>query len=170
MNIAALIANKKILLCIGLATCLIIIFILIIIILIQLYKLKKKYQRFIIGNDGKSLEEVILTRLGEVDQLKEKASNTDKQIKEIKETLLSTYQKMGVVKYDAFCEMGGKLSFALAILDDTNSGVIINSMHSGREGCYTYAKEIIHGESFVVLSEEEKNALQLAMNKKNYME
>ncbi len=72
---------------------------------------------------------------------------------------------MAVIKYDAFQEMGGKLSFSLCMLDETNNGFIITSMHSTREGCYTYVKEIIKGESFVLLSEEEKEALDEAKNK-----
>ena len=67
-----------------------------------------------------------------------------------------------MVKYDAFHEMGGKLSFSLALLDQKNDGFIINAMHS-REGCYTYIKEILNGNSIIVLAEEEKEALNLAM-------
>lgn len=67
-----------------------------------------------------------------------------------------------MVKYDAFNEMGGKLSFSLALLDQKNDGFIINAMHS-REGCYTYIKEIIDGNSVIVLAEEEKEALNIAM-------
>ena len=58
--------------------------------------------------------------------------------------------------------MGGKLSFSLALLDQKNDGFIINAMHS-REGCYTYIKEILNGNSIIVLAEEEKEALNLAM-------
>ena len=74
-----------------------------------------------------------------------------------------TYQKMGLIKYDAFHEMGGKLSFSLAMLDMLNNGFIINAMHT-REGCYTYIKEIIDGNSVIVLSEEEQEALKRAMD------
>lgn len=137
---------------------------------IRLRKLSKKYQKFIEGKDGKSLEDEILKRFSEIDSMKEELKQSNVKLSEISETLASTYQKMGIVKYDAFKEMGGKLSFAMALLDDSNSGIVINSMHSSREGCYTYAKEIIRGESFVVLSEEEKEALQMALNKKNYLE
>ena len=69
-----------------------------------------------------------------------------------------SYQKVGIVKYDAFNEMGGKLSFALAMLDNNNTGWILNAMHS-REGCYTYVKEIVKGESYIELAEEEAAAL-----------
>lgn len=77
------------------------------------------------------------------------------------------YQKVGIVKYDAFNEMGGKLSFAIAMLDGNNSGWILNAMHS-REGCYTYVKEILKGESFVELAEEEAEALDKAIYKEAY--
>ena len=72
------------------------------------------------------------------------------------------FRKTGIVKYDAFNEMGGKLSFAVAILDSNNNGWILNAMHS-REGCYTYIKEIIKGESYIELAEEEAEALDKAI-------
>ena len=59
--------------------------------------------------------------------------------------------------------MGGDLSFALTMLDENNTGWILNAMHS-REGCYTYVKEIINGESYINLGEEEKKALNKAIN------
>ena len=62
--------------------------------------------------------------------------------------------------------MGGKLSFSLCLLDDENSGFILTSMHT-REGCYTYVKEIIKGESFVVLATEERRALEEAKTKRS---
>ena len=75
----------------------------------------------------------------------------------------STFQKIGIIKYDAFNQMGGKLSFCLALLDENNNGFILNSVHSA-EGCYSYTKEIINGESSISLGEEEKQALLKAMN------
>ena len=74
----------------------------------------------------------------------------------------STFQKVGLVKYDAFHEMGGKLSFSLALLNESNDGFVMNAVHS-REGCYTYIKEIIDGNSIIVLADEEKEALEMAM-------
>ena len=77
--------------------------------------------------------------------------------------LTSTFHKLGIVKYDAFKEMGGNLSFALCMLDDSNTGFILNTMH-GRDSSYTYIKEITKGESYATLGEEEKEALEKAMN------
>lgn len=142
---------------------------LVIILFVKNGKINKKYQIFMSGEDGKSLEKEIMHRFLQIDALTEGQDMLAKHMKEIDETLLLTYQKVGVVKYDAFQEMGGKLSFTLAMLNDENDGFIINSMHSSREGCYTYIKEIIKGESFVILSEEEKQALQRALDTKNFM-
>ena len=132
-------------------------------------KLNVKMKKFMSGKDGKSLENVISKRFTQVDDLIDCDKNTNKKIDDINENLLTTLQKVGIVKYDAFNEMGGKLSFALAILDKENTGFVINAMHS-REGCYTYIKEIIKGESFIFLGEEEKEAVDKAMNYDNFME
>lgn len=130
--------------------------------------LNEKYEKFMSGKDAKSLEDVVNKRFEQVDTLINEDKNNKKQIEDIKENLLVAVQKVGIVKYDAFNEMGGKLSFALAMLDKENTGFVINSMHS-REGCYTYIKEIIKGESYIQLGEEEKEAVDKAVNTDNYM-
>ena len=76
-----------------------------------------------------------------------------------------TYQKCGIVKYDAFRQMGGKMSFCLALLDKRNNGFIINSVHSS-DGCYTYTKEIRGGNCSIALGEEEEQALNAAIQEK----
>ena len=93
-----------------------------------------------------------------------------KALRKVDETLLTVYKKSAILKYDAFKEMGGKLSFVLALLNEENNGFILNSMHSSREGCFTYVKEIIDGKSFITLSEEEKKTLDEAINSTNFME
>ena len=140
-----------------------ILFILLIINIVQMSKLKKNYKIFMSGKDANSLEDVIKMRLNQVDDLLEANAQNKVDIKALTENMTLTYQKMGLYKYDAFQEMGGKLSFSLAMLDGKNNGYIINAMHT-REGCYTYIKEIIDGNSIIVLSQEEKEALQIAMN------
>ena len=89
------------------------------------------------------------------------------KIKDISKKMEGHYQKAGIVKYDAFHEMGGNLSFALTMLDQNNNGWIFNAMHS-REGCYTYIKEIVKGESYIELSEEEQQCLEKAIYQEEY--
>lgn len=137
-----------------------------IILLVKISSLTKKYNAFMKGADGHNLESTILTRFKEIDILKEESKYTAEKLNIACETLVTAYQKIGIVKYDAFKEMGGKLSFSLCLLDDENNGFILTSMHT-REGCYTYVKEIIKGESFVVLATEERRALEEAKNKRN---
>ena len=137
-----------------------------IILLVKVGSLTKKYTAFMKGSDGHTLESTILTRFKEIDILKDESKYTTEKLNIACETLITAYQKIGIVKYDAFKEMGGKLSFSLCLLDDENNGFILTSMHT-REGCYTYVKEIIKGESFVVLAAEERRALEEAKNKRN---
>ena len=148
---------------IGLCGVLLILFILVIINNVQMKKLKKNYRIFMSGKDAKTLEDTLIQRLDQVDSLLESNEENDRNIKVLSKNMQCTYQKMGLIKYDAFHEMGGKLSFSLAMLDMRNNGFIINAMHT-REGCYTYIKEIIDGNSVIVLSEEEQEALKRAMN------
>ena len=170
MDLESLISQYSSYIIIGITTVLVILIIINIVQGVKIKKIKKKYQLFMVGKDAMSLEEQIVGQFAEIEEIKDQLAKSSEQMKTISDALANTYQKMGIVKYDAFKEMGGKLSFTLALLDDNNNGFIINSMHSSREGCYTYVKEIIRGESFVILSEEEKEALDIAINKKNYME
>lgn len=129
----------------------------------KMNRFMKKYKSFMKGKDGISLEKTILRNMNDIDMLMESSKNHMEQIRQIKEIQLHTLNKTAIVKYDAFKEMGGKLSFALAMLDQENSGFVMNAIHS-REGCYTYIKEIVKGESYIILGEEEKEALRQAVN------
>ena len=131
-------------------------------------RLKKSYASFMRGKDGKNLEESILTKFSELDGMAKIIKQNRADVKEMYRRTEHCIQKCGIVKYDAFNEMGGKLSFALALLNSDNTGWIMNAMHS-REGCYTYVKEILKGESYVELSEEEAEALDRAIYSEDYM-
>ncbi len=147
----------------GMTILLIVVFILLILMMKKVKLLSRSYKDFMRGKDAESLEEVMLERFNEIDDLKIANGENRKRIDDITQNLLLTYQKIGIVKYDAFHEMGGKLSFALALLDKSNNGFVMNSMHN-RESCYTYIKEIIDGKSYITLSEEEKKAVDTAIN------
>ena len=148
---------------IGLAGFVLILFLLIIIALAKIGGLKKKYQKFMTGKTAKSLEETLIKRLQQVDMLMEANERNRKSIEKLVDHMRYAYQKVGMVKYDAFHENGGKLSFSLALLNESNDGFIMNAVHS-REGCYTYIKEVVAGNAVIMLSEEEKEALEMAKN------
>lgn len=162
-NIIKQLANYREFIILGLAGAVALLFILVIVLFIKNSKLNKRYKAFMAGEDAKSLEDAVKTRFEEVDTMKEILKKHQTHLDELDDVFKVSFQKVGIIRYDAFKEMGGKLSFALALLNKENSGFLINSMHSTREGCYMYVKEIIHGESFVVLAEEEQQALDQAI-------
>lgn len=135
-----------------------------IVLTIELCKLYKRYNRFSQGRDAKSLEKEISGIFVENAALKDISEKNKRDIKNLYRKMETVFQKVGLVKYDAFPQMGGKLSFSLALLDEKDNGFIINSVH-GSDGCYTYSKEIISGHCDLTLGEEEKNALNMAMQK-----
>lgn len=149
---------------IGLAGLTVLLLIIVFVNIIQMHLLKKKYKMFMDGKNAKALEEVIMSRMDEIDNLIYSNKKNEEDIQSIYRNMKSTFQKIGLVKYDAFREMGGKLSFSLALLNEVNDGFIINAMHS-REGCYTYIKEIINGNSIIQLADEEREALNMAIKK-----
>ena len=141
---------------IGLAGVVLLLLIMIIVMMVRNHLLRKKYKQFMEGENGRSSEKAFS------DKLQDDVKNINGHIIKITKQLTTAYQKIGLVKYDAFKEIGGKLSFVLVLLTEDNNGFIINSMHSTKDGCYTYAKEVVNGEAFVILSEEEQQALEAA--------
>ena len=154
--------SKIEILIIALFVLVVVLFILVINANMKYNRLKISYNSFMRGKDGRTLEDSIFERFEELDNLTEMTIKNRQAIRKINEEMMSNFQKVGIVKYDAFNEMGGKLSFAITLLDGNNSGYIINSMHS-REGCYNYVKEIVKGESYIELSEEEAESLDNAI-------
>ena len=145
----------------------VILLVLLIFLLVRYNQLNVSYQMFMKGRKAESLEEEIGTLFNDIGQLKATTEKSKKDIRKIIENLRETYQRVGIVKYDAFKEMGGKLSFSIALLNDNETGFIINSIHSS-EGCYVYTKEIVNGECAISLGDEEKKALTLALSAEPY--
>ena len=147
---------------IGMLVLIIVLLVLMVIQFSRLNKLQKKYAKFMKGKDAKSLEQDIEGLYDDNDYIKQEAEKNRKDIREIQKRMEYCYQKLGVVKYDAFSQMGGQLSFCLALLNEKDDGFILNSVQSS-EGCYTYTKEVKKGECAITLGEEEKKALDQAM-------
>lgn len=147
---------------IGLLVLLILLLILTICMIVKVNRLKGRLDNFVLGKDGKSLEQDIIALFEDNKFLKINSDKNKKDIRTLYKKMEGTYQKMGLVKYDAFQQMGGQLSFSLALLNENNDGFIINSVHS-TDGCYSYTKEIIAGECSITLGKEEAEALSKAM-------
>ena len=145
-----------------LALLILILLVLLIVQMAKVGKLRKRLDKFVLGKDGASLEEDIASLYEDNNLLKSNVEKNKKDIRILYKKLESAYQKRGLVKYDAFSQMGGQLSYSLALLDENNNGFILNSVHSV-EGCYSYTKEIKNGECSLELGKEEAEALEIAM-------
>ena len=128
-----------------------------------LNRLNRKYSLFMKGKDGQSLERLFKRKFDLIEKLVRSTDDNGEEIEKIWKVMDKSLNKYGIVKYDAFEDMGGKLSFVLAMLDKNNTGFLLNAIHS-RENCFLYIKEIVNGESYVVLSDEEVEALRQAVN------
>lgn len=125
-------------------------------------RLKRSYSRFMRGSDGKTLEDSIRHHLEEMERIETLSEQNQMELRSLQNKISGSIQKTGLVQYDAFNEMGGRLSFAFTMLDGEDNGWILNAMHS-REGCYIYIKEIHNGECHTELAEEEAESLEQAM-------
>ena len=155
----------------GIVALILILFLVLLIMQIRLMgkfkKLYRTYDRFMRGKDMESMEETVLAQFERIEALEKSNEEKDRQIESIFENLQHVYQKTGLVKYDAFREMSGKLSYAVALLDKEDNGILVNSMYS-REGCYSYVKTISGGKCSIEMSEEEQKALKIAVNKEKF--
>ena len=149
---------------IGLAVLIILLIILIVMQNRKIGKLIKKYEKFMVGKNAKSLENEIMNLSEDNNYIRDQIDSNNDQIKSITARLMNAFQKCGIVKYDAFDQMVGQLSYAIALLDQKDNGFIINSVHS-TDGSYTYAKEIKNGNCDISLGKEEEEALNKATAK-----
>ena len=152
----------------GLVILVVLLLILAIITMTKLRRLDRKYDYFMRGKDAETLEDIIMDEIDELRDLRAEDRSNKDSIRTLNRNFRASFQKYGIVKYNAFKGMGGNLSFALAVLDYTNSGFVMNCVHS-REGCYLYIKEVDMGQTDIVLGNEEQEALEQALGyvKKN---
>ena len=151
----------------GIAAALVISIAAFVLVLIQCSKLKKQRKRldkFMDGAEDYNIEENLNEKFGKLKNLEEQQKISADDIKKIYKTLEGTYQKLGVEKYDAYSENGGRLSFALAMLNQENDGFVMNVM-TGTDGSYCYIKSVLKGESKIKLGNEEAKALEKAMSR-----
>ena len=125
-------------------------------------KMKKTGKQFMQGKNAMSLEQEITGLFEDNKFIKNAIEKNKKDIRNLYKNFESAFQKVGIVKYDAFNQMGGNLSFSLALLDENNNGFILNSVHS-TDGCYSYTKQIENGICKISLGDEEERALNIAM-------
>lgn len=140
-----------------------------IIAIISLYisvKIYKKYEKNMnkLG-EGKDFAQMLQNYVSQVDKLNKRDDQIIEVCNNINNELSHCIKKVGLYKYDAFGNTKNSLSFTLALLDRENNGIIINSIY-GQDNSNVYSKPIIKGTSKYNLSSEEKEAINIAIEKK----
>jgi hypothetical protein len=151
---------------IALSAIILLLFILIIVLFRSLSKVEKKYRKLMRGVNNKNLEEHIVNYLDKIDEANKTSESALEHCTVIEERMKQCVQKVSMIRYKAFEDVGSDLSFSIAILDDNNDGIILTGIYS-RNDSTTYAKPVDKGISRYDLSEEELTVLNQAINRVN---
>ena len=133
---------------------------------LKLTKLKNEYSEFMkkLGN-GKNIDENLKVYMDRVQKVEDLNKEIIQYCERLDKTVDTCIQKIGIVRYNAFKDVGSNLSFTLALLDNNNNGVVLNGIYS-RDNSNIYAKPIKDGKSEYILSDEEKEVIEKAINEK----
>lgn len=139
--------------------------ILVIINLINLRKLKNNYKKLMEAlGKGNNFNDMLKNYVMEVEDASKEIERLKRKTDSLQKNVEKCFQKIGIVRYNAFSETGGSLSFALALLDFENSGFVINGVYSRDNTTTTYAKPVVNGKSKYTLVKEEEEALEIALH------
>ncbi|PAB58445.1 DUF4446 family protein [Anaeromicrobium sediminis] len=125
--------------------------------------LNKRYNKLSDGLDNKSLEEIVSKYYDHIKFLLEENNKKEERLEELSKIIKTCVQNIGIVQYNAYDDVGGNLSFSMALLDGNYNGIIFTSLY-GRQNTVTFGKQIKNKEPQTNLSDEEKKALKMAIN------
>jgi len=131
---------------------------------IKLSRMSKRYRKMMQGMEGQNLEGLLMNHIDDVRHAMKKVDTLSQECQRLGAIADTCVQNVGIVRFNAFEDTGSDLSFAIALLDAKQNGVVISSIF-GRSESRTYAKPINAGQSPYFLTEEEKEALSKAKEK-----
>lgn len=137
---------------------------LVLVLWVNLLSFKKKFKQLMRGAQGENIEKVLLDQQKAMENHHQTAKDHGERMEEIEKSLRNCVQRVGVIRYNAFDDIGSSLSYSVAILDDGLNGVVLTGIH-GRYESTNYAKEIKRGVSEQHLSVEEVQAIRVAREK-----
>ena len=146
----------------GLGVLVIVMYAIIINLWMNVSYMKKRYRKMMTGVDGGNLERMLIGHIEETKKVVEENKRIDAENKAMADLLQKAITRVGIVRFRAFEDMGSDLSYAVALLDSDNNGIIFSSLF-GREDSRSYVKPIEKGQSTYTLTDEEHQALQKAM-------
>ena len=130
----------------------------------RLSSLRKRYREALAGTDGRNLERMLVDYIDETKKVSDDNRRIEEEQQRMDALLQRAVTRMGIVRFSAFDGMGSDLSYAVALLDSHDNGVVLSSIF-GRDESRCYAKPVEGGHSSYTLTQEEKEALKDAMRK-----
>lgn len=149
---------------IGMLIIIILLFIMVIVLFKAVGRVETRYRKLMKGTSNNNLEDMLLEKLNSIEDSKETSEKALKECERLEIKMKDCIQKVAIMRYKAFENVGSDLSFSIAMLDDKNDGVMLTGIY-GRQESTTYAKPIDKGISRYDLSEEELYVLNEASNK-----
>lgn len=128
---------------------------------VRLRRLRRDYSVLQAGDDAESFVDVVRRKTTEVDALRRRVETNDDSVQRLSAQLHDAIRHVAVVRYDAFNDMGGRMSFSAALLDDHGDGLVVTSIN-GRSETRTYAKGVKGQASDATLSPEEQQVISFA--------
>lgn len=164
-NIMTLLNNVQPYIVIALSIITFILLIIVLIIFKALNRLESRYRKLTRGINNKNLEEIIVQYLDSMDEIKSLTESIRSEHRQIEDRIKGCMQKVSIIRYKAFEDVGSDLSFSVALLDYNNDGIILTGIYA-RNDSTVYAKPIDKGISRYDLSEEEEEVLNNAVKQR----
>jgi hypothetical protein len=135
-------------------------------LLVRQQRLLRQYRELTRGTSGGNLEAILNDHVALVRQAAARVEEVDQLAQRLEKAAYFSLQHMGVVRFNPFQDTGGDQSFAIALVDGHGNGVVLSSLH-GRDATRIYAKPLKRWESTHSLTDEEKEAIALAYQKRS---
>jgi len=129
----------------------------------QTRQTNQKIDKLLEKGKVKEFKDILLSQKEKNSELEERIKEVFLEIENLQDICKKTIQKIGIVRFNPFSDVGGNQSFSIALLDDKNNGFVISSLFL-KEGNRVYAKTIKNGKSDYLLSEEEVEAVKRALD------
>lgn len=125
---------------------------------VEIRRIRSRWRTLLEGTGGENLERLLVEQLRERAVIDQQIAQTDERLETLEKKMRTSKRYMGIVRYDAFGDMAGSQSFALAVYDERGNGAVLSSV-VGRSDCRVYCKPLSNGKCEYSLSEEEQKAI-----------
>lgn len=133
---------------------------------IKLRKLRTNYSEFMTKlGKGNNIDEMLQKYVENVEEIKKENEEIERYCQKLDNDSKENLKKIGLVRYNAYKDTGSNLSFALALLNEKDTGIVLNGIY-GRDTSNIYAKPVVNGKSEYALSKEEEEAINQIVNNK----